>query len=238
MPDQNQGWIELTEKYQVQQALFHCRQKNFWEDRYETQAARCSSRHYPKQQGQALVLNILEHNTGRVLAHWSTEQSIPNTQSTLRDSTATVLNTSFSQKPSGCHSSAEHSTQTQACLQMNSVWSTVAMTWYRRDGLLLMFSVYRCFFLTTEKCSHKSVLDCGPFLFLYDCLQVAAGAMSESTQTPRKDLMNIVLHMTYKDMFTVTKLHLKKVEAASSPQPVQLFPTTTVLRHVKAWNNG
>lgn len=40
---------------------------------------------------------------------------------------------------------------------------------------------------------------------------LTAGAMSESTQTPKKDLRNIVLHMTYGETFTITKLLPKRV---------------------------
>lgn len=59
-----------------------------------------------------------------------------------------------------------------------------------------MFAVYCCFFFTIEKYSHKSILNCEAFLFLYYYLQVQARAMSERMQTPKKDLINIVLHMT------------------------------------------
>lgn len=54
-------------------------------------------------------------------------------------------------------------------------------------GVLLMFAASCCFFLTTKKCPHKSILNCEALLFLHMAVSgLSAGAMSESIQTPKK----------------------------------------------------
>lgn len=165
----------------------------------------------PNTKADALVKGTWTQH--RKSAPWSTEQvSCQFRMTEMGQSTSTFLTEQkLLTKSSSCHSGSGHSPPTHACLQIKSVWSTVTTKVMQKTWGFVDACYFLLLFLNHRKCPHKSILNCEALLFLYMAVSgLSAGAMSESTQTPKKDLRNIVLHMTYGETFTITKLLPKR----------------------------